>query len=377
MTLRLISVVVPTYNRAYCLARTLDSVLQQKHTELEVILVDDGSTDDTRALVKSRYAGERRVKYLYQNNQGVTAARNQGLRQTQGAYVAFLDSDDAWQPWKLQLQLACLDHFPEVGMVWTDMVAIGQDGAIYRRKYLRTMYEAYRWFTNAQLFSYTYPLIDIASGLRHIVGSATLCTGDLFSPMVMGNLVHTSTVLLRRERLDRVRGFNKEFRISGEDYDFHLRTCKEGPVGFIDLETIQYQTGMPDRLTGERYKLHAAMNCLRTILPVLQKDRARIRLAPSMVQSRLAEVHEWVGEVALQMGQTSLARRHLLASLGHRPLQARTLGLWVLSALPFGTGLAARKIWRSVRTKVRGVGGPGRGVNRSVEEFRLHRTAAS
>ena len=67
--------------------------------------------------------------------------------------------------------------------------------------------------------------------------------------MIMGNLVHTSTVLIRRERLEKVRGFNEELRISGEDYDFHLRTCREGPVGFIDLATIRYQTGMPDRLT--------------------------------------------------------------------------------------------------------------------------------
>jgi len=358
MARSLVSVVVPTYNRAYCLARSLDSILSQTHSDLEVILVDDGSTDDTRELVRSRYGRDSRVCYYYQDNCGVAGARNRGFELVQGEFVALLDSDDTWASWKLQLQLACLNHCPEIGMVWTDMEAIGPDGKIINQNYLRSMYGAYRWFTSGELFSRSYPLTRVAPELGSVIGNGCLSTGDIFSQMVMGNLVHTSTVLLRRERLAKVRGFNEDLKFSGEDYDFHLRTCKEGPIGFIDLATIHYQTGMPDRLTRPAYKLHAATNCLQTILPALENDRSRIRLSPEMIRLRLAEVHNWIGEVSLEMGLAASARRHLLASLRQDLLQLRVLRLIALSVLPFGLGMSARRLFRSFKSRFRGSPSP-------------------
>ena len=150
--------------------------------------------------------------------------------------MALLDSDDTWSPWKLELQLACFRHRPEIGMVWTDMEAVGPAGELVSQSYLRTMYHAYRWFPREELFSRSRsPWPRSPRGSRRSWTDRRLYTGEIFSQMIMGNLVHTSTVLIRRERLEKVRGFNEELRLSGEDYDFHLRTCKEGPVGFIDL----------------------------------------------------------------------------------------------------------------------------------------------
>src|SRR5262245_28512438 len=257
MSSSLVSVIVPTYNRAYCLPRTIDSVLNQTHAASEVILLDDGSTDGTRELVRERYGREPRVRYAYQENQGVTATRNNALALARGDYVAFLDSDDWWEPWKLELQLACFARRPEVGMVWTDMQAVDPDGQVVNPAYLRTMYGAYRWFPKERLFPESVPLADLAPGLRATVGDRRFYAGDIFSPMVMGNLVHTSTVLLRRDRLAAVKKFNEELRVSGEDYDFHLRTCRAGPVGYADVSAVHYQTGMPDRLTRPSYRVHA------------------------------------------------------------------------------------------------------------------------
>jgi glycosyltransferase involved in cell wall biosynthesis len=355
----LVSVVVPTFNRGYCLPKTLDSILAQTHQNLEIIIVDDGSTDNTRDLITIRYGEDARIRYTFQQNQGVTAARNHGLQQAQGEYIALLDSDDIWTPWKLQLQLACFERCPEIGLVWSDMEAIAPDGRVIDKSYLRTMYHAYRWFTNDQLFSNSYPIAQVAPELASLAGRGTLFTGDIFSQMVMGNLVHTSTVVLRRERLNRVQGYqgySEEMRIAGEDYDFHLRICKEGPVGFINLATIQYQTGMPDQITRDSYKLlHAAKNCLKTILPPLKNDRARIRLSPRMIRARLAEVHEWIGEVALEMGQSAEARRHLFASLCHQPLQPRAMCMLALYSLPFRLGYSARNTFRSLKSRIRRV----------------------
>jgi GT2 family glycosyltransferase len=343
----LVSVIVPTYNRAYCLPRALGSILAQTHSRFEVILIDDGSTDDTRELVARSYGHDPRIKYVYQDNQGVTAARNAGLRLVQGDYIALLDSDDVWLPWKLGLQLACFRTCPDVGMVWTDMQARGPDGAVLAEAYLRTMYHAYRWFGQDELFPCSYPLPGDA--LPAELAGTRVHVGDIFSPMVTGNLVHTSTVMLSRERLAKVRGFNEELRVSGEDYDFHLRTCREGPVGFVDVASIQYQTGMPDRLTHKAYRAQAALNCLATVLPVLRRDRARIRLPRAMIRARLAEVHSWVGDALLERGQAAAARKHLLQSLRHSPLQPRALALLLRAALPGPAGDLLQRCWRSLK----------------------------
>jgi hypothetical protein len=223
-------------------------------------------------------------------------------------------------------------------MVWTDMQALGPQGNVVSNAYLRTMYHAYRWFKSADLFPRSYPLPE--SVLPPEWAAARLHVGDIFSQMVMGNLVHTSTVMLSRERMEKVRGFNEALRVAGEDYDFHLRTCREGPVGFVDVPSILYQTGMPDRLTARAYRVDAALNCLATVLPVIRQDRGHIRLPRSMIHARLAQIHEWVGDAFLE---------RLLESLWHRPLQPAVLRLLVRASLPEGVGSLLQRCWRRLK----------------------------
>ena len=112
---RLISVVIPTFNRAGYLPEAVDSVLAQGHASLELIVVDDGSTDDTAAVV-ARCGNA--VRYHFQPNRGIAGARNAGAALARGAYLAFLDSDDAWTPGKLARQMAVLDANPGVDVVY-------------------------------------------------------------------------------------------------------------------------------------------------------------------------------------------------------------------------------------------------------------------
>src|ERR1044071_9777835 len=166
----LVSVVIPSYNRAYCIATTVDSTLAQTHKNLEVLIIDDGSKDETRDLVEARYRDEPRVRYIPQANAGVSAARNHGLRLARGQYVALLDSDDIWLPWKVEAQLRCLEAFPTAGMIWTDMDAIGPDGQLKYRRYLTRMYTSYRRFTREQLFRESRPMSSIDAGLATALG---------------------------------------------------------------------------------------------------------------------------------------------------------------------------------------------------------------
>jgi len=119
-----ISVVIPTYNRAGCISEAIDSVLAQTRADFEIIVVDDGSTDATQEVL-ARYGN--RIRYIYQENAGVSAARNRGVREARGEWVAFLDSDDEWLPEKLDRQTACLAIYPDViGIVSDVQMIVGE-----------------------------------------------------------------------------------------------------------------------------------------------------------------------------------------------------------------------------------------------------------
>lgn len=345
----LVSVVVPTFNRAYCIENTIESALAQTYDHLELIVIDDGSSDGTEELILSRYGADPRVRYVFQPNCGVSRARNHGIRLARGEFIALLDSDDIWEPWKLELQIAVMNHLPHVGMVWTDMAAVDPSGEIRSRSYLRTMYGAYQWFPKPEdLFKHSLEIASVAPQLASRFPDHRVYHGDIFSPMLMGNLVHTSTVLLRRNRMERVGGFREDLRYAGEDYDFHLRTCREGIVAFINLSSIVYQYGRGDQLT-KKYGLHLAANFLNTVQPVLKTDRDRITLPQKMIDNMLADAHRWLGEELIAAGENNNAFRHFMTSIYHRPLQPRTLGFTALSLLPGSLGERFRQVYRVLK----------------------------
>jgi hypothetical protein len=214
------------------------------------------------------------------------------------------------------------------------------------------MYHAYRWFTDEQLFPESHPLCEIAPDLASVVGDSRLRIGEIFSQMIMGSMVHTSTVVLRRDRLARVGAFDESLRYSGEDYDFHLRTCREGPVGLVDLPAIRYQQGMADRLTGQKYRIHMAENLLRTLEPIIARDRAAIRLPDEMIRRKLAEAHAWIADERLELGEAAEARRHYLVSLRHWPWQPALARRIPFAAMPWGTGVVLRRWVRAAKARL-------------------------
>ena len=349
----LVSTVIPTYNRAYCLGQAVDSVMAQTHRDVEVLVVDDGSTDRTETLIRERYGLDSRVRYIRQDNRGVSAARNRGLSEARGDFIALLDSDDLWKPWKLELQLACLRRFPEAGMVWSDMEAIDARGQRVAPRYLRKMYSAWAHFELPELFRESCSVSSLGVPVPGNDEPAFVHAGDVGSPMIMGNLVHTSTVLLTRGRQEMVGGFNEALRYSGEDYEFHLRTCRAGAVAFADLATIQYRVGAADQLTQPQYAVHVARNFLDTVLPVLQNHRDSVHLPDRMVRQVLAEAYAWLGECQLESGTQRAAAASFLTSLRHRPWQPRVTVLAMSAVLPSPARRILRHAWRSLKLAAR------------------------
>ncbi|HEY2860286.1 MAG TPA: glycosyltransferase family 2 protein [Terracidiphilus sp.] len=333
MSGELVSVVVPTYNRGYCIGRTIDSVRAQSHADWELIVVDDGSTDNTAELIKSNYGHDPRVRYLVQENAGVSAARNTGIRASKGDYVAFLDSDDVWKPWKLKVQLGCFQVFPEAGMVWTDFAAVDQSNRIVEERYLRKMYDAYRFYPDpSDLFSGSRDLASIEVAEEEGGRDARAFIGNIYAAMLRGNLVHTSTVMLSRERLLKVKEFDESLVLSGEDYDFHFRTCKWGAVCFIDLASTLYQVETGDRLS--LHKAQIAANFVKTVEGAISREEGSGQFSAPVIREVLAEAHGWLAEELFKSKDLAGAASHALRSLRHKPRQPRLAFLLGLSLVP-------------------------------------------
>jgi glycosyltransferase involved in cell wall biosynthesis len=340
-----VSVIVPTYNRAYCLRRAIDSVRAQTHHHWELLLVDDGSTDDTAALIASTYGDDPRIRYLHQRNAGVSAARNAGIRASKGDYVALLDSDDVWKPWKLETQLACFRTFPEVGMVWTNFEAVDAAFNVVDPRHLTTMYEAYRFFPSfADLFDHSRALSEVVETSGEFEAGARVYVGNIYRQMLRGSLVHTSTVMLSRDRIAKVKEFDESLTLSGEDYDFHFRTCKWGDVCFVDVPSTVYQVESNDRLT--RYKKQIAQNFLKTVQGAIARESGNGAFPSPMIHRALAEAHSWLAEELLKIEDYAGVRKNALLALRHRTWQPRMVVVLGVASVP---RMVSKPLLRSYR----------------------------
>lgn len=203
----MVSVIVPTYNRGNVIGRAVKSILRQTWPHFEIIIVDDGSTDGTKAIVDE--LGDPRIRYiLLEQNAGVAHARNVGIQEAKYEYIAFLDSDDEWLPKKLGLQmkrmLRCAD---EVGMVYCRMSGLSRDGKN----------------------RFTCPPKEYVKDILE---------GDLFQPLLMQNVIGTPTMLIRKECLVRTGGF-KEALHCVEDWELILRIAKEWKIAFVDKVLVE------------------------------------------------------------------------------------------------------------------------------------------
>lgn len=206
-----VSIIIPTYNCAGYLGRAIDSVVAQTYKDYEILVVDDGSTDNTKDVVLP-YG--QRVTYLYQQNQGVSAARNHAIAKASGELLAYLDADDMWYPEKLERQVAFLDAHQECGMVHGEMSVISeQDKIIHVRFYEETKRSVPQGYCLQQLL--------------------TRCH------------IQTLTVVERRSMFDRVGGFDERLPIA-QDYLHWIMIAAEGQaLGYLaePLGKYRWRTG--------------------------------------------------------------------------------------------------------------------------------------
>lgn len=274
----LVSVVVATYNMGHYLPHAVRSALAQTYRNIEVIVVDDGSTDDTATVVQPLLA-DPRVRYVPKPNGGQASAKNRGIQEARGEFVAFLDSDDAWEPEKLALQIPLFLASPRVGVVYARYVEMDEQGR----------------------------LGQVSTNQFH--------RGHVSGPMLVFNFIGFSTSVVRRECFDRLGIFRDDLGM-GIDYELWLRLSAAWEFDFVDRPLVHYRVWAGQMSGNVQRRYQNGMRIMREFL-----DSHGGMVSPDW--QRLAWAHTWSGYGdSLRRADQPLESplRQYLKALGHKPM---------------------------------------------------------
>lgn len=331
-----VSVVIPSYNHARFLGEAIDSVLVQTYRDVEIVVVDDGSTDDT-ADVAARYPG---VVYVRQENQGLAAARNAGTRSSRGGFLVFLDADDRLLPNAIEAGLACFARHPDAAFVSGDHRRIALDGT--------------------PIETPEVPHVD----------------GEHYLALLRGNYIGMhATVMYRRSVLTQAGGFDTRLPAC-EDYDLYLRIAREFPVHQHEAVVAEYRRYDGNMSCDLRLMIRTVLRVLRAQLPHVRMDRQR----RAAYRAGLGTWKAYYGDELLQQLRTDLhtsgarrrAAREVVTLLRYAPRHAalRVLRRVVRRGLAAASLASPVSLRRRLEAGSRGVPPPGR-----VDLGDLRRTA--
>jgi len=272
-----ISVVVPTYNRAHMLGRSIRSILAQTFQDFEIIVVDDGSTDDTQKVVRS--FGDRRIRYVqHDENKGEAAARNTGIRLAKGEYIASQDSDDEWLPEKLAKQVEVLDNSPpDVGVVYTGFWK-SHDG--------RKTYIPFSWVKHPN--------------------------GNIHKQLLRGNFIGSPVTLIRKGCFEKVGMFDERLA-NVVDWEMWIRISKYYHFRYV-AEPLVIAYYHSENISSSRKSL---IDALELILEKHSEDFAKD-------EKMLAKQCFDIGSLLVSTGELEKGRRYLKRAARICPISIRT-----------------------------------------------------
>jgi len=280
-----VSVIIPTFNCAQYLPQAIDSVLNQSYQDFEIILVNDGSTDDTQVVVDS-YSKKafNTIHYIAQENKGLACARNVGIRNAHGNYLALLDADDVWLPKRLELGVAMLDAHPEIALVHANVVWMTEEGAVQ---------------SEAKRYRNTFS--------DQIVKSLFLRNVHISCP----------TVLMRRECIDKVGMFDENLaRLGCEDRDLWVRIAGHYKIKYIP-EVLAYYRLRKSGMSKDSVKMLQARQY------VIEKNASQNPALMKYKAAALAIMYRDFADSLLRKKDIVAARKHYWLSLRKYPL-----GFW-------------------------------------------------
>jgi glycosyltransferase involved in cell wall biosynthesis len=280
-----VTVIIPTYNRAHLIKRAIKSVLNQTFQDFEIIVVDDGSTDNTEEVVKS--FNDLRIKYIkHQKNLGASAARNTGIKNSKGEYIAFLDSDDEWLPEKLEKQMRYFKKIEKrrgkLGLVYCDSIWCDEEG-------------------------------------RKIAVSNQIWKpkeGWVFKELLKNCFISTASVVICREDvLIKVGLFDRKFTQS-QDYELWIRLSTFYPIAYLNLPLVKHKM-WEGNVTKKR---HQAIFCnIRLIHKVLKNSYTSIYNKIDLTRPMRAFLYFKIGHLLYYLDKTKKAKYWLIRSLLKNP----------------------------------------------------------
>lgn len=285
-TLPLVSIILPTYNCAGFLPDSLGSILSQTFGSYEIIVVDDGSTDNTKEVLdpfmeKIRYIG-------LKQNKGLPIARNVGIQSALGSYIAFIDADDLWLPEKLQTDIECFRMYPEVGMVYSKHINVDEKGKIINR------------------------------GTRRRLPSGNIFI-QLFSDQ---NFVTTSTVVVKKDVFETTGLFDEQF-FNCQDWDMWLRIAFYFKVAGINKFLVKYRHN-PNSLSKNYLRVLKHQKMVIDKIYAVFKDKEN-GISEELYKKRLALHYAKAGRYYLRAGDKNHAHENFRLSLKYNFFNIRTI----------------------------------------------------
>lgn len=234
-----ISVIIPCYNADKTIDDTLKSIFNQTCGNFEIIVVDDGSNDDTAKILK-KYS--HKIKYIYQENGGVSKARNTGVSHAQGEWIAFCDSDDLWHPEKIEVIDHVVKKIQGINIIFSDFFILINDRVVVERG-MGSPHSVFPIFKNGNV--QTKHIFKNCE--RNEIDNSTFVWkkfdtyfGNIFRWLIMGNFILPSAIVIRKETFLKEGGFKNEFR-NAEDTELFLRLAKKHNFLYVDLPLVGYR----------------------------------------------------------------------------------------------------------------------------------------
>ena len=317
-TASLVSVVIPTYNCSIYIGDTVRSVLSQTYKDLEIIVVDDGSIDNTKQALEL-FRGK--IVYIYQENKGLAEARNTGIKASKGEYVAFLDADDLWLEDKIEKQVELFKNSSEVDIVFSDFSAFTAKKEI-----------SSSWIKNYFEVFYAYELTFEKIFAKKSYGSPSRYSGDICKTMFLGNLILPSTVLIKKKCFDNVGYLDTNYRLNA-DYDLFLRISLRHSAGYIDSPLIRYRLweGNVSKTKSYRFNIFEITEIIQKFIKANHEAISKERYC---VHKRLSQLFFQNAIASIAENDLGEAREYLNQAIVHNPFCVKLYLFFLLSMMP-------------------------------------------
>jgi glycosyltransferase involved in cell wall biosynthesis len=328
-----VSVIIPTYNRAELVQETIDSVLRQTYKDYEIIVIDDGSTDDTEHKLK-RYGND--INYIKQNNKGLNAARNRALDIASGEYIALLDSDDLWLDFKLELETSLLNQYSTCAFAFSDFYILKPDNRRIPNGLHSWYHETPDWrniFASKNKCQLGFKSKDLYKKT-----AADIYFGDIYYVSLFGPRVLPSASLFRKSMVDGFFRFNENNTACG-DWEFFAKLSHKHRALFIDMETaLNRSHDDAVRLTRLDHKVQLSQR-IALIDQTWKKDIEFYKQHKQEVDEEQARIYKQVLKYQLIEGNKQGAKRSLREIQGiNAPSAHRDLLVYKIMAHTPGSG---------------------------------------